>query len=133
MPEEKITRVSKLVRDYYILVPDDAFAEKTIRTQMRLAYVRYRSELAKHYRSFDSHGEALLHPSPRIRNLEDWTYMCDFFNTDVAFKVASEKSRYARKAQALNHTNGTQSFAKKAHERVNLKLFIIVFWMFFMF
>ncbi|KAI3992684.1 hypothetical protein MKX01_008006 [Papaver californicum] len=87
MPEEKIARVSKLVRDYYILVPDDAFTEKTIRTQMRLAYLRYRSELAKHYRSFDSHEEALLHPSPRICNLEDWTYMCDFFNTDVAFKA----------------------------------------------
>ncbi|KAI3990150.1 hypothetical protein MKX01_029128, partial [Papaver californicum] len=110
MPEEKIARVSKLVRDYYILEPDDAFAENTIRTQMRLAYVRYRSELAKHYRSFDSHEKALLHPSPRIRNLEDWTYMCDFFNTDAA----SEKSRSARKAQALNHTNGTQSFARKA-------------------
>ncbi|KAI3983248.1 hypothetical protein MKX01_013315, partial [Papaver californicum] len=122
MPEEKIARVSKLVRDYYILVPDDAFAEKTIRTQMRLAYVRYRSELAKHYRSFDSHEEALLHPSPRIRNFEDWTYMCDFFNTDVAFKAASEKSRSASKAQALNHTNGTQSFARKAHERARKNL-----------
>ncbi|KAI3967695.1 hypothetical protein MKX01_039605, partial [Papaver californicum] len=117
MSEEKIARVSKLVRDYYILVPDDSNAEKAIRTQMRLAYVSYRSELAKHYRSFDSHEEALLHPSPRIRNVDDWTFMCDFFNTDVAFKAASEKAKAARKAQALNHTNGTQSFARKAHER----------------
>ncbi|KAI3951502.1 hypothetical protein MKX01_018618 [Papaver californicum] len=113
MPEEKIARVSKLVRDYYILVPDDANVEKAIRTQMRLAYMRYRSELAKHYRSFDSHEEALLHPSPRIHNVDDWTYMCHFFNTDVAFK----KSKAAQRAQALNHTNGTQSFARKAHER----------------
>ncbi|KAI3913088.1 hypothetical protein MKX01_035663, partial [Papaver californicum] len=122
MPEEKIAKVSKLVRDYYILVPDDANAEKAIRTQMRLAYVRYRSELAKHYRSFDSHEEALLHPSPRIRNVDDWTFMCDFFNTDVAFKDASEKAKAARKAQALNHTNGTQSFARKAHERARKNL-----------
>ncbi|KAI3991812.1 hypothetical protein MKX01_038210, partial [Papaver californicum] len=68
--------------DCYILVPNDANAEKAIITQMRLAYVRYRSELAKHYRSFGSHEEALLHPSPRIRNVDDWIYMCDFFNTD---------------------------------------------------
>ncbi|KAI3984086.1 hypothetical protein MKX01_035213 [Papaver californicum] len=110
MPEEKIARVSKL--DYYILVPDDANAEKAIRTQMRMAYVRYRSD----------HEEALLHPSPRIRNVDDWTFMCDFFNTDIAFKVASEKAKAARKAQALNHTNGTQSFARKAHERARKNL-----------
>ncbi|KAI3920142.1 hypothetical protein MKX01_017799 [Papaver californicum] len=122
MPEEKIARVSKLVRDYYILVPDDAIAEKAIRKQMRLAYVRYRSELAKHYRSFDSHEEALLNPSPRILNVDDWTYMCNFFNTDVAFKAASAKSRAARRAQALNHTNGKQGFARKAHERARKNL-----------
>ncbi|XP_026393931.1 uncharacterized protein LOC113288985 [Papaver somniferum] len=87
MPEEKIARVSKLVRDYYILVPDDENAEEAIRTQMRLAYVRYRSELAAYYRTFDSHEEALRHPSPRIRNVDDWAYMCDFFNTNVKFKV----------------------------------------------
>ncbi|KAI3857803.1 hypothetical protein MKX03_033931, partial [Papaver bracteatum] len=105
MPEEKIARVSKLVRDYYILVPDDENAEEAIRTQMRMAYVRYRSELAAHYRSFDSHEEALRHPSPRIRNVDDWDIICDFFNTDLKFKAASEKARAARKAQALNHTN----------------------------
>ncbi|KAI3905533.1 hypothetical protein MKW98_029437, partial [Papaver atlanticum] len=73
--------------DYYILVPNDENAEEAIRTQMRLAYVRYRSELAAHYRSFDSHEEALRHPSPRIRNVDDWAIMCDFFNTDLKFKV----------------------------------------------
>ncbi|KAI3873208.1 hypothetical protein MKX03_034298 [Papaver bracteatum] len=109
IPEENIERVSKLVRDYYILVPDDENAEEAIRTQMRLAYVRYRSELAAHYRSFDSHGEALRHPSPRIRNVDDWAIMCDFFNTD--FKVLSS-----------NHTNGTESFARKAYDRARKNL-----------
>ncbi|RZC47665.1 hypothetical protein C5167_040647 [Papaver somniferum] len=122
MPEEKISRVSKLVRDYYILVPDDENDEEAIRTQMRLAYVRYRSELASHYRSFDSHEEALRNPSPRIRNVDDWDHMCDFFNTDVKFKAASEKARAARKALALNHTNGTQSFARKAYDRARKNL-----------
>ncbi|KAI3834511.1 hypothetical protein MKX03_033279 [Papaver bracteatum] len=122
MPEEKIARVSKLVRDYYILVPDDENAEEEIRTQMRMAYVRYRSELEAHYRSFDSHEEALRHPSPRIRNVDDWAIICDFFNTDLKFKAASEKSRAARKAQALNHTNGTESFARKAYDRVRKNL-----------
>lgn len=69
------------------MVPDDESAEKAIRTQMRLAYVRYRSELAKHYRSFDTHEEALLHPSSRIRNKNDWADLCNFFNTNAAFKV----------------------------------------------
>ncbi|KAI3943817.1 hypothetical protein MKW98_004322 [Papaver atlanticum] len=122
MPEEKIARVSKLVRDYYILVPDDENTEEAIRTQMRLAYVRYRSELAAHYRSFDSHEEALRHPSPRIRNVDDWAIMCDFFNTDLKFKAASEKARDARKAQVLNHTNGTESFARKAYDRARKNL-----------
>ncbi|KAI3911325.1 hypothetical protein MKW98_010212 [Papaver atlanticum] len=126
MPEEKIARVSKLVRDYYILVPDDENAEEAIRTKMRLAYVRYRSELAAHYRSFDSHEEALRHPSPRIRNVDDWAIMCDFFNTDLKFKDASDKARAARKAQALNHTNGTESFARKAYDRVSLKFMFMV-------
>ncbi|KAI3944610.1 hypothetical protein MKW98_021068 [Papaver atlanticum] len=126
MPEEKIARVSKLVRDYYILVPNDENAEEAIRTQMRLAYVRYRSELTAHYRSFDSHEEALRHPSPRIRNVDDWPIMCDFFNTDLKFKDASEKARAARKAHALNHTNGTESFARKAYDRVNLKFMFMV-------
>ncbi|KAI3875657.1 hypothetical protein MKX03_035027 [Papaver bracteatum] len=122
MPEEKIARVSKLVRDYYILVPDDETVEDEIRTQMRMAYIRYRSELAEHYRSFDSHEEALRHPSPRIRNVDDWAIICDFFNTDLKFKAASEKSRVARKAQALNHTNGTESFARKAYDRARKNL-----------
>ncbi|KAI3894342.1 hypothetical protein MKX03_024824 [Papaver bracteatum] len=124
MPEEKIARVSKLVRDYYILVPDDENAEEAIRTQMRMAYVRYRSDLAAHYRSFDSHEEALRHPSPRIRNVDDWAIICDFFNTDLKFKLYKFAARSARKAQALNHTNGTESFARKAYDRESLKLFI---------
>ncbi|KAI3866970.1 hypothetical protein MKX03_022013 [Papaver bracteatum] len=113
MPEEKIARVCKLFRDYYIVVPDDENAEEEIRTQMRLAYVRYRSELEAHYRSFDIHEEALRHPYPRIRNVDDWAIICDFFNTGLKFK----KARAARKAQALNHTNGTESFARKAYDR----------------
>ncbi|KAI3857681.1 hypothetical protein MKW98_028945 [Papaver atlanticum] len=122
MPEEKIARVSKLVRDYYILVPDNENVEEAIRTQMRLAYVRYRSELAAHYRSFDSHEEALRHQSPRIRNVDDWAITCDFFNTDLKFKAASEKARATRKAQVLNHTNGTESFARKAYYRARKNL-----------
>ncbi|MCL7038173.1 hypothetical protein MKW94_019742 [Papaver nudicaule] len=74
MPEEKISRVSK--PDYCIL--GDANAE-AIRSKMGSSYVRYRSELAKHYRLSDSHAEALLHPSTGIRNVDDWTYMCNFF------------------------------------------------------
>ncbi|KAI3834364.1 hypothetical protein MKW98_028628 [Papaver atlanticum] len=122
MPEEKITRVSKLVRDYYILVPDDENTEEAIRTQMRLAHVRYRSELAAHYRSFDSHEEALRHPSPRIRNVDDWAIMCDFFNTDIKFKIYKFTARAARKAHDLNHSNGTESFARKAYDRVHKNL-----------
>ncbi|KAI3908028.1 hypothetical protein MKW98_003673 [Papaver atlanticum] len=41
MPEEKIARLSELVWDYYILVPDDAKAKKAIRTPLRLEYGRY--------------------------------------------------------------------------------------------
>ncbi|RZC68035.1 hypothetical protein C5167_011718 [Papaver somniferum] len=41
MPEEKIARLSELVRDYYIFVPDDAKAKKAIRTLLRLEYGRY--------------------------------------------------------------------------------------------
>ncbi|RZC47274.1 hypothetical protein C5167_040216 [Papaver somniferum] len=38
--------LSKRVRDYYILVPADAKAEKAIRTKMRLACVRHRPDLS---------------------------------------------------------------------------------------
>ncbi|KAI3908027.1 hypothetical protein MKW98_003672 [Papaver atlanticum] len=55
----------------------------------------------------------------RIRNIDAWTFVCTFFNSDE-FKAASKKGRATQKAQALYHTNGTQSFARKAYEMLLL-------------
>lgn len=124
LPEEKIARFSELARDYYILVPDDAKAEKAIRTLLRLAYGRYWSKIANHYRSFATHA---YHPWESA-TLTTGLSFCDLFNSD-GFKAASKKGRDTQKVQALNHTNGTQTFARKAYEMVSLKLFVGVLFL----